>query len=129
MSTLNAIVAMLLSQDDFANKYSHLLEPIRDLAANWNVDIARTLEDYLVGWVVLSSRKQPRYYMPCVHRAHEELQSPFILCLCWVDGLSSKAASKPSRVSVGLLYSLPVTFAATLLGSDLQRIQPNLTAM
>lgn len=31
------------------DKYAHLLQPIRDLAANWNVNIANDLEDYLVG--------------------------------------------------------------------------------
>ena len=31
-------------------KYAHLLQPIRDLAANWNVDVANELEDYLVSW-------------------------------------------------------------------------------
>ena len=38
------------SQSQEANKesrYAHLLEPIRDLADNWNVDIAAELEDYL----------------------------------------------------------------------------------
>ena len=30
------------------NKFAHLLEPIRDLASNWNVNIADELEDYLV---------------------------------------------------------------------------------
>jgi hypothetical protein len=28
-------------------RYKHLLEPIRDLTVNWNVDIARDLEGYL----------------------------------------------------------------------------------
>ncbi len=35
------------SQDD-GSKYVHLLQPIRDLAANWDVNIADELEDYLV---------------------------------------------------------------------------------
>ena len=34
-----------MASDD---KFSHLLQPIRDLAANWNIDIAHELEDYLV---------------------------------------------------------------------------------
>ena len=29
-------------------RYAHLLQPIRDLAANWSVNIANDLEDYLV---------------------------------------------------------------------------------
>ena len=29
-------------------KYAHLLQPIRDLAANWDIDIANELEEYLV---------------------------------------------------------------------------------
>jgi len=29
------------------NRFSHLLQPIRDLAQNWNVDIAKELEEYL----------------------------------------------------------------------------------
>lgn len=29
------------------NKYTHLLQPIRDLAENWNIDVAAELEDYL----------------------------------------------------------------------------------
>ena len=30
-----------------ADKYAHLLAPLRDLASNWNIDVARELEDYL----------------------------------------------------------------------------------
>ncbi len=33
--------------DEHKSRYAHLLEPIRDLADNWNIDIARELEDYL----------------------------------------------------------------------------------
>ena len=29
-------------------KYKHLLQPIRDLAANWDINIANDLEEYLV---------------------------------------------------------------------------------
>ena len=28
-------------------RFSHLLQPIRDLAENWNIDVASELEDYL----------------------------------------------------------------------------------
>lgn len=31
-----------------AEAFAHLLQPIRDLAGNWNIDIAHELEDYLV---------------------------------------------------------------------------------
>ena len=33
------------------NKFAHLLQPIRDLAANWDINIANELEDYLV-WIL-----------------------------------------------------------------------------
>lgn len=29
-------------------RFSHLLQPIRDIAANWNIDVACELEEYLV---------------------------------------------------------------------------------
>lgn len=29
------------------NRFSYLLQPIRDLAANWDIDIAAELEEYL----------------------------------------------------------------------------------
>jgi hypothetical protein len=29
------------------HRFAHLLQPIRDLAENWNIDIAKELEDYL----------------------------------------------------------------------------------
>lgn len=32
------------------NKFAHLLQPIRDLAANWDINIANELEDYLVSF-------------------------------------------------------------------------------
>jgi hypothetical protein len=33
-------------------KYAHLLQPIRDLAANWDINIASELEEYLVTFIV-----------------------------------------------------------------------------
>lgn len=30
------------------SKYAHLLQPIRDLAGNWDINIADELEEYLV---------------------------------------------------------------------------------
>lgn len=35
------------------NKFAHLLQPIRDLAANWDINIANELEDYLVRCYIL----------------------------------------------------------------------------
>lgn len=35
---------MSLSQEE---KFGHLLKPIRELAANWDINIASELEDYL----------------------------------------------------------------------------------
>ena len=32
------------------SKYTHLLQPIRDLAGNWDINIADELEEYLVGF-------------------------------------------------------------------------------
>ncbi|GFO01009.1 condensin-2 complex subunit h2 [Plakobranchus ocellatus] len=36
-----------LSQGSLEERFSHLLQPIRDLARNWDVDIAHFLEEYL----------------------------------------------------------------------------------
>lgn len=33
------------------SKFAHLIQPIRDLAANWDIDVASELEDYLVSRV------------------------------------------------------------------------------
>ena len=32
------------------NRYAHLLQPIRDLAGNWDINIADELEEYMVGF-------------------------------------------------------------------------------
>ena len=32
---------------DVTSRYSHLLQPIRDLTKNWDVDVAAQLEEYL----------------------------------------------------------------------------------
>lgn len=40
-------VATMGSQEE--SKFAHLLQPIRDLAANWDINIASDLEEYLVG--------------------------------------------------------------------------------
>ena len=41
--------AQAVSSDssDAGSKYSHLLQPIRDLTKNWDVDVAAQLEEYL----------------------------------------------------------------------------------
>jgi len=36
-----------MADDEAGNSFQHLLAPIRDLVANWNVDIAADLGDYL----------------------------------------------------------------------------------
>ena len=33
--------------NDLASKYGHLLQPIRDLTKNWDIDVAAQLEEYL----------------------------------------------------------------------------------
>eukprot|EP01138_Halocafeteria_seosinensis_P013316 gb/GECG01013602.1/.p1 GENE.gb/GECG01013602.1/~~gb/GECG01013602.1/.p1 ORF type:complete len:810 (+),score=155.22 gb/GECG01013602.1/:1-2430(+) len=49
----NPMAASVAAEDaiesaaDTAERFSHLLQPIRDLAENWNIDVARELEDYL----------------------------------------------------------------------------------
>ena len=35
------------NSNDLASKYSHLLQPIRDLTKNWDIDVAAQLEEYL----------------------------------------------------------------------------------
>eukprot|EP00958_Prasinococcus_capsulatus_P013438 scaffold1387_cov382-Prasinococcus_capsulatus_cf.AAC.2 len=34
-------------EETVAERYKHFLQPIKDLATNWNVDIASELEEYL----------------------------------------------------------------------------------
>lgn len=36
-----------MADDDPSSRFAHLLQPIRDLALNWDIDIASALEDYL----------------------------------------------------------------------------------
>ena len=58
---------VLASQED--SKFAHLLEPIRDLASNWNVNIADELEDYLVRPFMarpLSLTQRQRLVLPTV---------------------------------------------------------------
>ncbi len=49
------------SQDDSVSKYAHLLQPIRDLASNWDVNIADELEDYLVSGFYPHTARPPGY--------------------------------------------------------------------
>ena len=52
-----------LTQDggDIASRFTHLLQPIRDLTKNWDVDVAAQLEEYLaeVGRRVASQAEEP----------------------------------------------------------------------
>jgi condensin-2 complex subunit H2 len=41
------MTAISSSQNDLESKYAHLLQPIRDLAKNWDIDLASELETYL----------------------------------------------------------------------------------
>ena len=41
--------ATTMAIDAKDDKFAHLLQPIRDLAANWSINIANELGDYLVG--------------------------------------------------------------------------------
>ena len=34
-------------EESFGERYAELLRPIRDLAKNWNIDVASELEDYM----------------------------------------------------------------------------------
>ena len=36
-----------MADKDREQKYKRFLEPLRDLAQNWNIDVAKDLEDYL----------------------------------------------------------------------------------
>ena len=41
--------------EDFQTRYAHLLQPIKDLTRNWDVDVAAELEDYLA---LVSARRR-----------------------------------------------------------------------
>ena len=41
------MVVVASSQHDGESRFAHLLQPIRDLSTNWNIDLASELEDYL----------------------------------------------------------------------------------
>jgi hypothetical protein len=40
-------VTTMADEDGLGSRFAHLLQPIRDLAVNWDVDIAGALEEYL----------------------------------------------------------------------------------
>ena len=42
------------------SRFKHLLKPIRDIAENWNIDVARELEDYLHEVCLFASSVEPR---------------------------------------------------------------------
>ena len=48
---------MASQQDD--SRFAHLLQPIRDLAANWDIDVAKELEEYLVRLLAAQSHIRP----------------------------------------------------------------------
>lgn len=50
----------IATQEDI--RFAHLLEPIRDLASNWDVNIADELEDYLVRAIEPSAMPKTRDY-------------------------------------------------------------------
>jgi len=45
---------MASSQHERESRFAHLLQPIRDLATNWDIDLATELEDYLTEVRLLS---------------------------------------------------------------------------
>ena len=42
------------TQNERESRFAHLLQPIRDLATNWDIDLASELEDYLTEVRLLS---------------------------------------------------------------------------
>lgn len=41
------MAAKFCSRMESESRFAHLLRPIRDLTENWNIDIAKYLEEYL----------------------------------------------------------------------------------
>ena len=63
-----------------ADKYAHLLAPLRDLASNWNIDVARELEDYLGALQTLEVRGSAKITparAPAARAASHRTRSPF----------------------------------------------------
>lgn len=56
-------------------KFTHLLQPIRDLAANWDINIASELEEYLVSSACVS-------FYTAISEAHPQSSSLLSLCFC-----------------------------------------------
>jgi len=40
-------MVLAILQHDNESRFAYLLQPIRDLATNWDIDLAHELEDYL----------------------------------------------------------------------------------
>ena len=60
------VVAVVVVGPTIMTRYAELLKPIRDLAENWNVDVARELERYLDEvWAEFFTRDSGR---PCSHK-------------------------------------------------------------
>jgi hypothetical protein len=47
---------MATAEGKAEKKFAHLLQPIRSLSENWDIDIATELEDYLVKAVIPDER-------------------------------------------------------------------------
>jgi Condensin II complex subunit CAP-H2 or CNDH2, N-terminal len=41
------MASLACSQTDLESRYAHLLQPIRDLAKNWDIDLGSQLENYM----------------------------------------------------------------------------------
>lgn len=66
------------------SKFGHLLQPIRDLAANWNVNVAEELEDYLVRLpvkyaIIPNASFECKVHKYTVHRAGGAGELPVLL--------------------------------------------------
>ena len=55
------------------SRFQHLLQPIRDLAGNWDINIANELEEYLASLM---------HGQCMVTTPHEALMSPRIIVQC-----------------------------------------------
>ena len=55
--------------NDLASKYSHLLQPIRDLTKNWDIDVAAQLEEYLAE-VRIKVKETNRMYKKTLKPTH-----------------------------------------------------------
>ena len=83
------------------NKFAHLLQPIRDLAANWDINIANELEDYLVCYLNFAGTEVAACNFKC--RSTQQARS----CL---HRMFWKASHFPLRVGLtSILQKVPFT--------------------